>query len=122
MNNATKAKSIELIELANSAGAKQIARAYNMDVQIYQESKSITVQKNCAAFQFTNVGDTVAFVNGMVIFPSATPTTAIGDSRSIGLHVLDLYKGNIVLGFQQPLGVNPSVEVVQLYYSEAYEK
>jgi len=86
-----------------------------MTVQVYSENAYIPVADNCFAFMFTNIGATTATVNGMVIFPSSTPTTALGDSRSISGHELDVYTGNITLSFQTG-GTNPAVEVVQLYY------
>lgn len=100
----------------NEAIAKHGKRAYNMSVQIYTVNTSIDVSKNCFAFMFTNVGDTAANVNGMVIFPSATPLTALGDSRTIAAHEYDIYTGNITLSFRGIIGVLPAVEIVQLYY------
>ena len=91
-------------------------RAWNMSALPYSRSESITVLPNCFAFMFTNIGDTIARVNGMVIFPSTTPATALGDSRVLSGHLLDLYKGNITLAFQAPAGANPLVEIVQLFY------
>ena len=91
-------------------------RSYNMSVQLYTRSQTVTVQRGAFAFMFNNVGDTTASVNGMVVFPSATPTTALGDSRSISGHLLDIYSGYINLSFATPLGANPVVEIVQLYY------
>lgn len=90
-------------------------RQYNMDVQTYSESQTVTVTKGCFAFMFTNLGDRVASVNGMVIFPSATPTTSLGDSRTISGHELDVYSGNINLAFTGA-GAAPLVEIVQLFY------
>jgi hypothetical protein len=95
---------------------EQSSRVYNMDVQIYTENKYIPVANGCFAFMFTNVGDTKADINGMVVFPSATPTTALGDSRSISGHEMDLYKGTMQLKFYSPVGAGAAVEVVQLYY------
>lgn len=91
-------------------------RAWNLTVNIYNSAQYITVVENCFAFMFTNIGDTIARVNGLVIFPSSTPLTALGDSRSLGGHVMDLYKGKITLSFDLPGGVNPQVEIVQLFY------
>lgn len=116
-----RANTLQVNEMQGSSGAKQIARSYNMTVNIYAASALIIVQKNCFSFQFTNIGDTIARVNGMVIFPSATPLTALGDSRSISGHQLDLYKGNITLEIDNPAGVIPAIEIVQLFYSEAYD-
>lgn len=94
---------------------KRRTKAYNTVTQIYSENAYIPVADNCFAFMFTNVGGTIADVNGMVIFPSATPATALGDSRTIAGHELDVYTGNITLSFRTG-GTNPAVEVVQLYY------
>lgn len=99
----------------------QIARVWNFSANIYTKSENIIFEKSCFGFMFTNIGDTVATVNGMVIFPSATPATSLGDSRSLMAHLLDIYKGNITLAFA-PGGANPKVEVVQLYYAESYNK
>lgn len=103
---------------AGNAANLQVARVYNMSVQLYTKSSSVLIEENCSSFMFTNLGDVICRVNGMVIFPSATPTTALGDSRSISLHQLDLFKGNISLSFEQPTaGTAPLVEIVQLYYA-----
>lgn len=114
-----KRNTVQVLDLAGSTGQQQVARTYNMTVNIYTESKSILVEQNLFAFMFTNVGDTKAFVNGMVINPSATPGSSIGDSRSISAHQLDIYKGNITLAVL-PGGSSPMVEIVQLFYNEAY--
>lgn len=95
-------------------------RAYNMAPQIVTQAGQIPVTENCFAFMFTNLGDTPATVNGMIVFPSATPATALGDSRTIGGHLMDLYKGNITVAFIQPLGVNPKLEIIQLFYILPY--
>ena len=100
----------------------QIFMGYNMSVIPYSEATRIPVVENCFAFMFTNIGDTIATVNGMIIHPSATPLTALGDSRSVSGHKLDTYKGNITLAFVQPIGANPLVEVVQLFYVNTYSK
>jgi hypothetical protein len=96
-----------------------LKRGYNMTVQVYTENEFITVAKGCFAFMFTNLGDTIATVQGMVIFPSATPATSLGDSRTIAAHELEVYTGNITLSFRAPVGAAPAVEVVQLYYTES---
>jgi hypothetical protein len=89
---------------------------YNMTVQVYSQNAYVPVSRGCFAFMVTNVGDTVATVNGMLLFPSSTPTTALGDSRTIAAHELEVYKGDINLSFRTPIGTTPAVEVVQLYY------
>ena len=90
--------------------------AWNKTVQVYSENAYITVAKNCFAIMFTNVGDTIAAVEGMVIFPSLTPATSLGDSRTIAAHELEVYTGSLNLAFRAPVGVIPAVEIVQLYY------
>lgn len=94
---------------------KMYAHAWNMSVLTYSEGDSITVLPNCFAIMFTNVGDDLAFVNDMRIFPNANPATGLGDSRTVGGHWLDLYCGNINLKFAG-VGVAPLVEIVQLFY------
>lgn len=113
---------VELLAKGAVGTQKQIARAWNMDVNTYIAGAPILVTQNCFAFMFTNIGDTIATVNGMVIYPGV-PGTRLGDSRSVGAHLLDLYKGNITLKFL-PVGgeTDPNVEIVQLYYAEAYDK
>lgn len=98
-----------------SAGLQK-GRAWNMSVQVYSTAGNIDRAENCFGFMFTNLGDVIANVNGMVIFPNALPN-ALGDSRSVSGHLMDLYKGLINLGFQNPTaGVNPAVEIVQFFY------
>lgn len=98
-------------------GCLSISKPYNMYVQIYNTPLQVDVAKGCFAFMFTNVGDTIATVNGMVIFPSATPATALGDSRTIAAHQNEIYTGNITLAFLPTGGATtPNVEIIQLYY------
>jgi len=106
--------------LGNKEDKKPDYRAYNMAVDLYNQSGRITVVDECFAFMFTNVGDTYAEVNGMRIFPSATPLISLGDSRSISGHLMDLFKGTIVLSFT-PGGANPLVEIVQMFYVSSYK-
>lgn len=117
-------QTLQLIELlakgANGVNAKQVARAWNMDVQTFQDGSPVIVTRNCFAFMFTNIGDTIGFVNDMVIYPGV-PGTRLGDSRSLGGHLLDLYKGTITVKFGA-LNANPNIEIVQLYYAEAYDR
>lgn len=89
---------------------------FDMVVQVYSENTYIPVARKCFAFMFTNVGDTPATIKGMIVFPSATPTTALGDSRTISGHKLDIYAGTMDLSFRPPIGTAQAVEVVQLYY------
>ena len=95
--------------------------AWNMSATTYTQSSQIPVVEGCFAIMFTNVGDTAANVNGIVIFPSATPLTALGDSRSIGGHYMGLYKGSITLTIQAPVNAAPLVEIIQLFYIKEYK-
>ena len=89
-------------------------RKWNKDVQIYSVSQTVPVTMNCFAFMFTNVGAVIGFVGGMVVFPSATPLTALGDSRSLSGHLMDLYAGTIDLKLNA--GAGAAIEIVQLFY------
>lgn len=97
-------------------------RAWNMSVSTYNNARQIPRMENCFAIMFTNIGDTAATINGMVIFPNATPGAALGDSRSVGGHLMDLYMGNITLAFRPPIGAAPLVEIVQLFYVTPFKK
>jgi len=103
------------------AESKIQKRHWQESVQLFTRSTPVATQKNCFAVQFTNLGDTIARVNGMIIFPSASPASAVGDSRAITAHKDDLYVGSITISFDNPAGVAPLVEIVQLCYSESYE-
>lgn len=95
---------------------KQEFQNWNLSAQNYSSAGYVPVVEKCFAYMFTNVGDTIATVNGIIIHPSATPATDIGESRTIMAHKNDLYKGRILLSFAMPLGLNPLVEIVQLFY------
>lgn len=100
----------------NDALGQTTDRLYNVSILTYSRSQYIDLIDKCNAIMFTNIGDTIARVNGMVIFPSATPLTALGDSRSIGGNENEIFKGTIQLAFDVPAGANPLVEVVQRFY------
>jgi hypothetical protein len=97
--------------------ADNMGRGWNLSVIPYEISQPIDVVENCFAIMFTNIGDTPARLNGMVIFPSATPATALGDSRTISGHWLDIFRGNLRLAFNVPGGAAPQVEIVQFFYT-----
>jgi hypothetical protein len=97
-------------------------RPYNMTVQVYTDNTYAPVAENCFAFMFTNVGDTTAKVKGMVIYPSTTPTTSLGDSRTVCGHKGDIFKGTIDILFEitvvPAIVTGRGVELVQLYYTD----
>lgn len=95
--------------------ARMYAHAWNISVLTYSVGDSITVLPNCFAVMARNRGDDTAFVNDLVIFPSATPATAIGDAVSFAGNWLDLFCGNINLKFAG-VGGAPLVEITQLFY------
>jgi hypothetical protein len=107
------------METIKPRGYENYGRGWNVSALPYSISDSIDVVDNCYAIMFTNIGDTIARVNGFVIFPSATPLTALGDSRTISGHLLDIYQGNIRLAFNVPAGANPQVEIAQFFYTSA---
>lgn len=92
-------------------------RKYNEVVVIATKSGQVIRQMGCFAFMFTNIGDTVVTVNGMVIFPATNPATTLGDSRTVAAHENDLYMGFINVAFSAG-GANPRVEIVQLFYTD----
>ncbi len=92
-------------------------RYWNKSVQVYTEGKRITVEKGAFAFMFTNVGNDKAEIDDMTLFPSATPLTALGDSKSLTAHECDMYNGRFNLIFAG-VGNAPAMEVVQLYYMD----
>lgn len=97
--------------------ADNMGRGWNFSVIPYEISQPIDVVENCFAVMFTNIGDTTARLNGMVIFPSATPATSLGDSRTISGHWLDIFRGNLRLAFDFPANAAPQVEIVQFFYT-----
>lgn len=109
---------LDINELRTADGST--IRYYNQVSNIYYASGNVTLVDNCVGYMFTNVGDANATVNGMRIFPSATPTTALGDSRSIAAHSGDIYKGNIILQIT-PGTALPGVEIVQIFYVKDYK-
>ncbi len=94
---------------------QQGKKYWNTLVNKYSISGPVVFNKNCAAYQFTNLGDTICEVSGMRIYPGV-PGVSLGDSRSIMLHRTDVFRGNIDIAFIQPVGVAPLVEIVQLVY------
>ena len=96
-------------------------RAWNQSVSTYNQAQAVPLMENVFAYMFTNLGDTAAFVNGMLILPGV-PGTSLGDSRTMAGHWMDLYKGTLNLAFQIPVGVAPLVEIVQFFYVLPYNK
>lgn len=91
---------------------------YNIAVNFYNQANQgfINIMPNCNSITITNLGDTIATINGIILFPSPTPATDAGDSVEISGNELDVYKGNIKLAFNFPVGANPQVQIVQQFY------
>ena len=106
---------IDLIKKITHSDA--VYKYFDMSVLTYNTPQYINVIDRCFAYMFTNIGDTTATVNQMVVFPSATPATILGDSRTVMAHKFDLYAGKqLKLSFNLPIGAAPLIEIVQLYY------
>lgn len=98
-------------------GQRPTDRGINFSVQIYNRSQVIEVQPGCKSLMLTNTGDTIARVNGMVLFPSSTPLTDLGDSRTIGGSQDEVILGAVIrLAFDVPGGATPQIEVIQIFY------
>jgi len=91
-------------------------RYYTELVSFYTAPKSVIIDKNCAGYTVTNLGDTPITLNQKPLFPSPTPATALGDSFTVLLDQLDIYRGTLDLAFIQPLGVAPRAMIVQYVY------
>lgn len=91
-------------------------RIYNMMVITENESGFVDVPKGCNGFTFTNTGDVIAEVNGMIAYPGVIGTS-LGDSRSIGGNQDEIYLGNIKLSFTGA-GANPAVEFAFKIYAD----
>lgn len=94
-------------------------RYYDINTQNYYKPQRVKRSERCMGFMFTNVGDVTAYVNGMVIYPNATPNS-LGDSRTIMGHEGEEYKGPINLSFDSAsAGTAPNVEIVQMFYVDS---
>lgn len=96
-------------------------RKYNLSIVNYSAGGNITVMKDCNSVAVVNVGDTIAEINGIPLFPSATPATVRGDAVSINGNEGELYKGNLRLAFRVPIGAAPQVIIIQQFYVEEYK-
>lgn len=113
---------MQKIKVENQGGGVDL-KIWNESILDYTTSRNIIVQQNAFAFTFSNVGDTMARINGILLFPSTTPLLSRGDSVTIGAHDLNIYKGNINVSFDVagsvfPVGTNPHIQVIQLFYAK----
>lgn len=87
---------------------------YNISVLTYNLPQMVDVVENCNGFSCTNLGDTIAEVNGIQLLPGV-PGTSRGDSVTVGGNLGEIYKGNIRLVFAVG-GATPLVEIIQKFY------
>lgn len=93
----------------------RISNKYDFQVNTYQTTQRVEVTRNCNGITFTNIGDTIVTVEGMVLYPG-TVGTILGDSRTIGGNEGEiLHKKQIVVTFNTG-GANPNIEIIQKYY------
>lgn len=88
---------------------------WNVSTIVVDKSGYYEVQELCNQLMFTNVGNTIVQVNDMVLFPGVLGVS-LGDSRVIGGHAGEIYKGVIKVSFLVPLGTSPRLEIVQKFY------
>jgi len=83
--------------------------------QPYNEAIIIKPVTNCNGFLATNTGDEIAFINDHVLYPG-TVGTNIGDSKTFGGNLGEIYAGTIRIRFGATGGVNPEVTIDQKQY------
>lgn len=94
-------------------------RKFDTVAEIITGSKQLDVFPDCNAISFTNIGDTQVKIDEVVLNPSATPATVLGDSYTIAGHKDELYnKKSLQIIFVVPVGVLPRLQVVQKFYTK----
>lgn len=88
---------------------------WNNLVNTYIKSDTIIVDKKCFGYQATNTGDTICKVNNILLYPGV-PGVSVGDTVTVMAHEREIYRGNLDISFNQPVGVAPSVQIIQLIY------
>lgn len=99
---------------------KTADRPWNFAVDQINTSQILTYLPGTTGFLFTNTGVVSVRINGKILFPSATPATAPGDSVAIAAHKNDVFKGIIKIVFTA--GAGPSLEVLQVYYMDVKQR
>lgn len=92
---------------------------YNIAISEITKPGQVIVMDNCNGFTFVNDGQTIAYVNGMPLYPGnpapAPPPNFLGDAWEIGGNEGEEYKGLINVRFD---GVgNDKLIVVQKNYT-----
>lgn len=96
-------------------------KKFNLAVNEYYKGGDIPIQRDCNAVAIMNVGDTVAFLNGIPVFPSTAPATIRGDVFQFAGEELEAFEGNLTLKFQAPVGAAPKVVIIQQFYTANYK-
>lgn len=92
-------------------------KTYNIDPQVYTESKNINIDPRCNSIAFQNTGDTAVRINSIwTLFPSSAPATIAGDFFSINGNEMEKFGGTIRIQFVAPVGAAPRLEVIQQFY------
>lgn len=95
-----------------------IDRKFDTITQRYTRSGYIDVVDRCNAIILTCVGDTQVRVDEIVLNPSVTPATVLGDSFVIGGNENEIYAKKVLqLTFVVPVGAAPQLQVVQKFYT-----
>lgn len=89
---------------------------YNWNVKNVYEATQIIREAGTFALMFTNLGDSIANVNGKVLYPG-TVGAIQGDSFSIGIDMQNFeFSGIINVAFSGGSGTGNNLEVVTLFY------
>lgn len=82
----------------------------------YTVGQTVSRVDNCNGFIAKNIGDTIAFINDDILYPTLGPG-ASGESKTYGGNLGEIYLGQIKLRFDAIApGVNPAVSIEQKFY------
>lgn len=95
---------------------RQSKFCYSINCQTYQQSLEVPIAVGCNGWTAINNGDTRVTVENIELLPALAPG-ATGAAIQIGGNLGELYAGRIQILFDQPTGVNPSVQIIQKFYA-----
>lgn len=91
---------------------------YNWAVKNIYAASAIVRDPGTFAIGFVNLGDSIATVNGKVLFPG-TVGAIQGDAFTIGINMEDFeFSGIVNVAFSGGSGVLNNLEVTTLFYNE----
>lgn len=71
---------------------------------------------NCNGYRATNTGDTIAWVDGQILYPGI-PGTSLGDSVTVGGNFGEIFLGHIKVEFDTTGGgTQPEIQIDQKFY------